>query len=213
MNLSLRQFAGLRGHLVGLAAIDHGNNRILTITMQPDVIGQIWRTHCLVALAIQHHGKRAHAANLGLPREACTESWGLPDKTQDIVARRSSHRPRAHCCGHWGHHAHAPVGDGFFDFSGEPPYSQSLSARLGNPLEPRASEAWHWAQLFMNKRSPMAMACGSRDTSSDFMSANLAYRGATSELPLATSFSYVLDQPIPRSTCQENYPNPDRCAR
>jgi hypothetical protein len=53
-------------------------------------------------------------------------------------------------------------------FSGEPPCSQSVSARFGKPLLPRASEPWHWAQLFMNRRSPMAMACGSPATSSGF---------------------------------------------
>ena len=54
-------------------------------------------------------------------------------------------------------------------------------------LLPRASEAWHCAQLFMNKRSPMAMACASLDTSSGGIAANLAYKGAVSALPLSTS--------------------------
>ena len=42
---------------------------------------------------------------------------------------------------------------------GSPPQSQSPSARFGKPLLPRASEPWHWAQLFMNRRSPIAWAC------------------------------------------------------
>ena len=55
--------------------------------------------------------------------------------------------------------------------SGVPPCSQSASVRLGKPLLPRASEPWHCAQLFMNRRSPMARACGSRATSSRGMGA------------------------------------------
>ena len=74
--------------------------------------------------------------------------------------------------------------------SGVPPCSQSASVRLGKPLEPRASEPWHCEQLFMNRRSPMAWACGSLATNSGAMAVNLAYRGASAKLAFFTSASY-----------------------
>ena len=62
--------------------------------------------------------------------------------------------------------------------------------QVGNAFGPAASEPWHCEQLFMNRRSPMAMACGLRATSSGFMAMNLAYSGFNSALPFSTSASY-----------------------
>jgi hypothetical protein len=44
--------------------------------------------------------------------------------------------------------------------SASPPYSQSLSARFGKPVDPRASDAWHWLQWFRKSFCPTAFASG-----------------------------------------------------
>ncbi len=132
----------------------------------------------------------AQAVNLGWPNAAFKESWGLLDKLKTYCAklRTSSGLPTAAAMG--GIKPFLPFSKDSWIFSCEPPCNQSLSVRLGKPLLPRASEPWHWAQLFMNKRSPMAMAWGSLATSSGGMPANLAYKGSNSLLALATSASY-----------------------
>src|SRR5690606_34561230 len=61
--------------------------------------------------------------------------------------------------------------------SGVPPYSQSPSARLGKFGAPLASEPWHWAQLFRNKRLPMAFASGLRASSGTDNAENLSNKG------------------------------------
>ena len=83
-------------------------------------------------------------------------------------------------------------------FSGVPPCSQSLSVRLGKPLEPRASEAWHCAQLFMYSRSPIACAWGSRDSAANGIAAKAAYTGAVAVSMAWTSAVYCPSWVQPR---------------
>ena len=59
MDLLSREFLTLGRHLIGFTAIDHGNNGVLSVSMQPSFIGQIGGTHSLVALAVHTVAGRA----------------------------------------------------------------------------------------------------------------------------------------------------------
>jgi hypothetical protein len=66
---------------------------------------------------------------------------------------------RAHGGGHGRHHADAALVM-VSDLLGRAAMQPVAVGQVGKPLLPRASEPWHCAQLFMNRRSPMAMAWG-----------------------------------------------------
>ncbi|MNG08995.1 hypothetical protein D3C84_923900 [compost metagenome] len=74
--------------------------------------------------------------------------------------------------------------------SASPPQRQSLSARLGKPNAPLASEPWHTEQLEANRRPPIFSACGSLATSSSGMAANLAKIGPNRASARSISFSH-----------------------
>ena len=70
------------------------------------------------------------------------------------------------------------------------PPSQSLSARFGKVVAPRASEPWHCAQLFRYRRWPIPMAFSSAASCSAVMVAYLAYTGAMAARAFSCSASY-----------------------
>ena len=75
--------------------------------------------------------------------------------------------------------------------AGAPPYSQSLSRRLGKPLPPPASEPWHGEQYVRNIRSPVCRAAASAAICSTSIFAYLSYSGARRASNSERSLAYA----------------------
>lgn len=79
MDLGLCQFTGLARHLVNFTLVDHGENRVFAIAVQPGVVAQIGAPNAWLPLP-SAPWQAAQTVNLDLPSAERNESCGLPDK-------------------------------------------------------------------------------------------------------------------------------------
>ena len=93
MDLGFGELLDLRRHLVGLAVVDHRDDRSLAVAMQPDVVRQVGRTDGLIALAIgtvtggTHHELRFAQRSAQRIVRTAGQAQDIVGQVLDIIGR------------------------------------------------------------------------------------------------------------------------------